>query len=398
MATIPTKISARSGWASDVVAHFLAEPAGPRKDAEMTHRRSHSDAEHGEAGAPTEQKADTAVRWWVSVVLVGSLIGLMPGALGVTGGWLIFGPPVLIVVLLFASAPGSYLAANRLGGQRWLALLSIPVLVSYPLVSSWLASSDRPALQVIVPGLTLFVAATLLLWPALRQVGAESDLGSVALGVSLIGSGVAGIGFGVAALRSSWNYLDGVTILLAGAALAGMGLAAMAPGIRWFGIATVCLGIVLTPGAVGWVTKGDRGGGYGLLVWCGLTVLYGFSTILDRDSLYRWATWLIGAATLVYGVAYILNGQNLFGVGILIASPSVVLTGMGVLRRGRRILGLGMMGMGAAGEFVGSSALPDARAVGVGALCYGLAAFGAGAFVLADEWRALFDWLTRNNN
>jgi len=81
--------------------------------------------------------------------VTGGLVGLLPAALGRGEGWLTFAPPIVLVLLVLASLPGSYLDHNRLGGERWVRLLAVPLVLAYPFIAPWLASSD-PDPQVVL--------------------------------------------------------------------------------------------------------------------------------------------------------------------------------------------------------------------------------------------------------
>jgi len=167
--------------------------------------------------------SDKAALWLVSVA-VGGVATNWIASLTQDSPWryLLF---VFVVILIVLTMPGGFFSRDRYGPTMLGRLVAFLVLLTYLVLSPYLAGSDQLALTIASASL-LWLAATLLAWRSLRSQVPADD---AAVGVAFLLFGVAFLLFGVAFLLRG-STLVGVAFLLAGVALLLSGVAALRDG------------------------------------------------------------------------------------------------------------------------------------------------------------------------
>lgn len=93
---------------------------------------------------------------------------------------------ILSVVAVGLIPKNGLLRQQRLGRERWVRLLAIILIMSYPLTLVW--SAGGTGLHALAPAMSLYLASSLLAWGSLRK---NSELIDVVMYVGMIGAGIA---------------------------------------------------------------------------------------------------------------------------------------------------------------------------------------------------------------
>ena len=314
------------------------------------------------------RRADWAIGWLVSVLLVGVGINLLSNA--VTGSpWAWIAPVLFVLVAAATLIPQGLLRRERHGRQRWALLLAVALTIGYLVAVGWATTTSWSLPVLLLQAFLLWATAVLVCWQTLRE---DIDLHAAVWGVTMLLFGVAvlliavvalgrgdtlfGVAFlvlGVAflvlgvAFLSGGVTLGGVAFLLAGVAFLLAGVAVLGRGDTLFGVAFLVLGVAVLLGVVVLLSRGDTLGGVafllaGVAVLLGMVaVLLGGGALLSRgDTLFGVAVLLgvvaclvFGVALLLFGVAFLRGGVTLFGVAVLLGVVACLVFGVALLRR-----------------------------------------------------------------
>ncbi len=213
---------------------------------------------------------DRALKWLLSVVLVGVAVNLLSSAIE-TQGWALIPPIVFSLAAVTVVPQTGLLRREPHAGARWTRIVALASLLAYLAAAVWGTATAWPVSVMLLATGFLWATCVLITWASLRS---RHHLATVAAGVALLLLGVALLLLGVALLRDG-DTLGGVSALL-------------------LGVAALLLGVAL-------LRDGDTLGGVALLL--GLALLLGVAALRDGDTLRGVAALLLGVALLLLGVA-----------------------------------------------------------------------------------------------
>ncbi|MFI7598190.1 hypothetical protein [Actinoplanes sp. NPDC049681] len=240
---------------------------------------------------------------------------------------------------------------------------------------------------------TAGTAAGLTLAAAVTVTSADTAFRLVA-SASLIGTGVAAVGFGLGWLPVG-DIWGGIAILVFGLAEVGFGLGWLRGADIWCGIAVIVLGLAMVGVGVELLRGGDIWGG--AFVAAGLAMVgSGVGYLYGGDILIGVAVILAGLAITGAGVPLLRGGDILIGVAVVLAGLSIIGAVVGLLRDGKVLHGMAHLvaGLAIVGGAVG--VVDDGNILaGVAGAVVGLAMVGYGGVLLgrAGGWSRMVAWL-----
>jgi hypothetical protein len=250
--------------------------------------------------------------------------GVAAGAALAAGSWLYQLPPR---------------AALRRQASRFLlgAALAAAVVAGIP--------------QTPLPWFGYATAAAVLLIATAVLIPADTDQATVLLaGAAIIGVGIWGIGVGIAVLAGG-GILNGTAVIGLAVAIINFGIALLRGGRTLFGATALGLGLVFVGAGVVALLRGGR-------TLIGATVLgggiasigLGSITLRSGDILIGAAGIVVGLELVVFGIALLRpgGGRTLFGATALGGGIWSIGLGSIILRGGDTLLGATYIGSGIA--------------------------------------------------
>ncbi len=198
------------------------------------------DASPPDGSLASSTDPDRALKWLLSVVLVGVAVNLLSSVIE-TQGWALV-PPIVFSLAAVTVVPRTGLLRREPHiGTRWTRGLALASLLVYLGAAVWGTATAWPLPVMLFSTAFLWATCVLVTWPSLRS---HRDLDGVAIGVAELLVGVAVLLVGVAVLRDG-QTLFGVAMLLVGVAGLLLGVAVLRDGQTLLGVAMLLFGVAV---------------------------------------------------------------------------------------------------------------------------------------------------------
>ena len=368
------------------------------------------------------KRADRAVGWIVSVLIVGVGVNLLSDAVvGSPLAWI--APAMFVLVAAITLFPQGMLRWERHGNEGWALFLAVVMVAGYLVAVWWATTTTSWSLPVLlVQALLLWAAAVLVCWQTLRE---DVDLEDAARGVVVLLWGVSGLVVGASALRQR-SFLEGSGLILWGVTGLRMGLAELRDTDPFDSLARLMFGAGCSLLGLGFLLAGHLLPAALFLTLVAVAVVIGLMYGLGVSVRGERAWALLGGALVIAGVGLVgtgaaarWDGNLLYGTSGLLAGVGLALLGGLTIRRARHggtdITDAAALGVvvavvlvAAAVMLVGFGFMRDgSRLSGLVMLLFGVVllltisvrAWQAGVDILAARiWDGTHDWLLRDRS